>query len=129
MKSPIMYWDEETGVSQCVITADDGSVHIGKAVCAPEDRDMLSEKTGAAIAEARAQIACLKHVRDYQIKPELKGLKRFWNIINKSKYYDANSYPVQMLLRSIQRYENDLIAINEDLAFLKDDLKEYIKQK
>ena len=129
MKSPIMYWDEETGVSQCVITANDGSIHIGKAVCAPQDRDMLSEKTGAAIAEMRANIAYLRHSRDYSIKPELKSLKRFWNTINCSKYYDANSYPVQMLLRSIQRYENDLTTINEEIAELKENLKTYMTQK
>ena len=81
------------------------------------------------IDEMRANIAYLRHSRDYSIKPELKSLKRFWNTINCSKYYDANSYPVQMLLRSIQRYENDLTTINEEIAELKENLKTYMTQK
>ena len=129
MKSPIMYWDAETGTSQCVITAHDGSIHVGKAVCSPQDMDMMNEKTGSTIAEARANLAYLRHIRDNQIKPELKSLKHFWNSINQSKYYDANSYPVQMLLRSIQRYENDLTAINEEIQELKENLSNYMTQK
>lgn len=127
MKSPMVYWDPDTGVSQCVITAKDGSVHVGSAKCSPKDQDMMSEKTGAAIAEMRAQIAYLRHERDAEVKPELKALKRFWNTINQSKYYDANSYPVQILLRSIQRYENDLDAINEEISAIKDNLSVYMQ--
>ena len=86
MKSPVIYWDEELGLSQCVITASDGTAHVGSAKCSPKDQDMKSEKTGAAIAEMRANIAYLRYERDCKIKPELKALKRFWNTINKSKY-------------------------------------------
>ena len=129
MKTPVVYWDEDLGVSQCVITDSDGVAHVGAAKCSPKDQDMKSEKTGAAIAEMRAKIAYLKHERDNKIKPELKALKKFWNIINKSKYYDANSYPVQMLLRSIQRYENDLIDNKNEINILKENLHTYIEQK
>ena len=34
-----------------------------------------------------------------------------------------------MLLRSIQRYENDLVTINEDINKLKDNLNNYMTQK
>lgn len=129
MKSPVMYWDAETGTSRCVITAKDGSVHVGSAYCSPKDQDMMSEKTGGEIAEMRASIAYLRHIRDFELKPELKSLKKFWNTINCSKYYDANAYPVQMLLRSIQRYENDLVTINEDINELKNGLNNYMTQK
>lgn len=129
MKSPVMYWDAETGISQCVITAKDGSVHVGSAKCSPQDEDMKSEKTGGVIAEMRAYIAYLKHIRDYQIKPELKSLKMFWSTINYSKYYDANSYPVQMLLRRIQKYEDELSAVNEQIDEYKDNLNTYMEQK
>ncbi len=129
MKSPIMYWDENLGLAQCVIIAKDGSVHVGSAVCSPNDQDMKSEKTGCEIAHMRANIAYLRYVRDTEIKPELKSLKKFWNTINKSKYYDAESYPVQMLLRSIQRYENDLDEINDEIQMEKFNLKTFMEQK
>ena len=87
METLVMYWDPETGTSKCVITARDGSVHIGTAKCRDADKDMMSEFTGGEIAERRANIAYLRHIRDYQIKPELKGLKKFlkkymsqWNL-------------------------------------------------
>lgn len=129
MKAPIVYWDEDLGISQYVITDSDRTVHVGAAKCSPKDQDMKSEKTGATIAEMRAKIAYLKYERNNKIKPELKALKKFWNTINKSKYYDANSYPVQMLLRSIQRCENDLIYNKDEVNALKENLHAYIEQK
>ena len=97
MESLMMYWDPETGTSKCVITARDGSVHIGTAKCRDEDRDMMSEFTGGEIAERRANIAYLRHIRDNQIRPELKGLKKFYYSINTSKYFNPQDYSNQML--------------------------------
>lgn len=94
MRSPIMYWDEETGISQCVITSKNGTVHIGTATCSPEDQDMKNEMTGGEISYHRAQIAYLQYIKNNELRPALKALKIYWNTINKSKYYDANSYPV-----------------------------------
>ena len=129
MKTPIMYWDPETGIAKCVITAHDGSVHIGTAKCSPKDQDMLSEKTGCEIAEMRAQIAYLRHVRDYELKPELKALKKFLYSINQSKYFEPGDYSNQMLFRAIQRTKDELDAINNDIAGTKENLRAFMEQK
>lgn len=129
MKSPMVYWDAETGISKVVITAPDGSVHVGTARCRDEDRDMLSELTGCTIAEIRANIAYQRHMRDNVIKPELKALNKFLYVINQSKYFEPGDYSNQMLFRQIRRTEDELAAVNQEIAELKQELKEYMEGK
>lgn len=129
MKSEMAYWDENTGIAKYVITTKDGTTIVGTAKCSPEDQDMKNEKTGCTIAEQRAKIAFLRHIRDTELKPELKGLKRFWNTMNHSKYYDANSYPIQRLLRTISQYERDIKDINLEIFAMKAELKTYLEFK
>lgn len=129
MRTPMVYWDAESGISKVVITAPDGSVHVGTAKCRDEDRDMLSEMTGCTIAEMRANIAYLKHERDFHIKPELKALKKFLFTINQSKYFEPGNYSNQMLFRAIRNSEEELTAINEEINNCKKELKEYMDGK
>ena len=46
-RGPLFRWDPETGVASCVLL-DGDNIFIGSATCSPEDRDMMSEKTGKA---------------------------------------------------------------------------------
>lgn len=129
MKSEMAYWDEATGIAKYVITTKDGATIVGTAKCSPEDQDMKSEKTGCSIAEQRAKIAFLRHIRDTELKPELKGLKKYWNTMNRSKYYDADCYPIQRLLRTIAMYEQDIKDINLEILAMKTELQTYLKFK
>lgn len=123
------HWDEEHGVARCVITTPGGVKVIGMAECAEQDLDMISEKVGCTIAERRAQIEYLRYIRDREIKPELKALKKFQNVINQSKYYNPADYSNQMLLRAIDRLEGEVESIKDDIFILKTDLNNYLKEK
>ncbi len=130
MKKPIMTWDELTGLATFIITASDGSQHIGTAQCSPDDMSFKSEKIGMEIAERRATISYLIYMRDHVIKPELNALTKFLHVIDQSKkYYNPQDYSNQMLIRTIERNQKLLHEIQDEIHSLKDDLKTYISDK
>ena len=129
MKSPMFYWDPDTGIAKVVITAEDGSIHTGTAKCHDSDRDVLSEFTGCGIAERRAVISCLKHTRDYIIKPKLKTLQKFLYVVNQSKYFNNDEYVSRMLYKEIARAKYELEKVKKDIAEKKQELKTYITKK
>ena len=58
-------FDEENGTTICVMKYDNRDF-MGTAVCAPEDMDYLSKKTGQEIAFNRASVEVLKYeIRNY----------------------------------------------------------------
>lgn len=63
---PIFEWDPESHMATCIVEQN-GNVYYGTALCAPDDYDFESEKTGCQIALYRATI---KLLQDY--KKELK---------------------------------------------------------
>lgn len=113
----------------CCIELPSGVKIVGTAECHPNDEDMANEKTGCYIAERRAYIKYLGYIRDNEIKPELKALKKFYNVINQSKYYNEQDYSNQMLLRNIKRLEDDLAALKEEIQEERQSLKNYIDEK
>lgn len=125
---PFFEWDPETGTASCILI-DGENIFIGSATCAPEDRDMMSEKTGYHIAQYRAQISYLKHLRDNVLKPRLAALKQLYFSINKSKYFNDKSYETKMIRRQIYMTSSDLDLIKEDLAELKQELNAYLEEK
>ena len=125
---PLFKWDPETGIASCILI-DGDNIFIGSATCAPEDRDMMSEKTGYHIAQYRAQISYLKHVRDNILKPRLAALKQLYFSINKSKHFNDKSYETKMIRRQIYMTSSDLDLIKEDLADLKQELNAYLTEK
>lgn len=130
MKKPIITWDEESGSASFTIVAPDGTLHTGLAICSPDDILFKSEKIGLEIAERRATIKYLTHIRDNVIKPELNALTKFFNVVNQSKkYYNPEDYTNQMLMRAIERNQKLLSEIKEEIHSLKDDLKTYINDK
>ncbi len=129
MKAITVYWDPESGISHCVITAKDGTEIVGTSKCAPQDRDLMNELTGGEIAEMRARIKYYKHIKNKELKPELKTLKKFFNTINKSKYYNEKDYPNQMLIRTIQRLEDDIEDMESLIIDAEYELKDYLSSK
>lgn len=123
------HWIDDMGIAICTITTSNGDKVTGYAECSEQDLDMISEKVGCTIAEKRAYMSYLRYVRDMQLKPELKALKKFYNVINQSKYYNSEDYSNQMLLRTISRLEADLQELKGELAAAKKDLSTYIQDK
>lgn len=127
-KQPYYEWDESLGAAYCVLTYNNIKFK-GEAICHPDDKDMQSKLTGQTIAEIRAMIKYLRHIRDNEIKPKLAALKQFYYSINRSKEYNKKSYESRMLYRQIRNYEKDLDAIKEEIARITNFMNEYITTK
>ena len=130
MKEQTLFdWDSENGIATCILTDGHHHVFYGEARCHPKDKDMMSEKTGYAIALRRAYIKALCYYRDSDCKPKLKTLKQFYNSINFSKEYDSKHYIVKRLLKHIDIAQKDLDSINELIKTEREQLKIFIDQK
>jgi hypothetical protein len=127
-KYPIYQYDVETHESICVLKYKDFTF-TGKANCHPDDADMESSRTGITIAQMRATIKYLQHLKNNELKPKLDALNQLYYSINKSKKHDPNSYEAKMLHRQIELYKADLAEIRTTLARVKEELRFYIKDK
>ena len=101
----------------------------GKAVCHPEDRDFESARVGLTIAEARANIEVLRHIRECELKPQLKILNHLYANIKTSKYYNPTSYEAKMLRSQIRALEKELTTLNNEMADEQKFIKDYISGK
>lgn len=128
MKQPLYEWDETIGGAYCTIYYKNAEFR-GVAICHENDEDMKSKLTGQIIAEMRATILLLQHIRDNEIKPQLQALKQFYYSINRSKHYNKKSYENKMLYRQIKKLEKDLQDIKLELSLTREDLDRYIKEK
>ncbi len=124
---PYFAFDEESGTATCILY-DNDKTYCGAALCHPDDRDMISERTGLEIAYRRAEIQALKGFRD-EIKIELRVLKQLYYSINRSKYYNPKNYEARMLNRHIAMKESDLQVVKEYIKNKTDELKKYIDDK
>ena len=122
-------WDAENGIATCILTDGKNHVFYGEAKCHPKDHDMMSEKTGYAIALRRAYIKALCYYRDAECKPTLKALKQYYNSINLNKDFDKTNYMVKRLFKHIAIAEKDLAAMNELIKDERKSLKTFIEQK
>ena len=128
-KEKVTYiFDDKTGVGYCSIF-EYGLEFTGIAVCHPDDRDILSERTGCEIANRRAYLELLYHERDNIIAPQLKALKQLYYSINKSKNFNKKGYAEKALYRHVRMLEHDLTAIKAEIATEKQSLKDYINGK
>lgn len=121
-------FDEKLGYARCLMICN-GQAFEGGAKCHPDDMDMISERTGCCIAEARAYIKALRFKRDHEIQPKLDVLRHLYSNMQTSKYFNPKSYEAKMLRSQIGAIEKELTAVNEDLAEEKKYLKEYIDKK
>lgn len=128
MKQPLYEWDETIGGAYCTIYYKNTEFR-GVAICHENDEDMKSKLTGQIIAEMRATILLLQHIRDNEIKPQLQALKQFYYSINRSKHYNKKSYENKMLYRQIKKLEKDLQDVKLELSLTREDLNKYIDDK
>ena len=127
-KQPIYEWDPKTGYATCTLEYKD-FVFFGQAKCAPEDQDMMSEKTGLHIAEERAYIEFLQHIKNNEIKPQLEILNHLCSTMNNSKKLNPNSYEYKRILKEIKNLESDLDFYIDYIATEEAVLKSYIDEK
>lgn len=106
-----------------------GQVFIGTAKCHPEDIDFESARVGLTIAESRANIQVLRHIRDCELKPQLKILNHLYMNMKTSKYYNPKSYEAKMIRNQIHALEKDLAAIHNQIIDEQTFSKDYISGK
>lgn len=121
-------YNEKTGKSYFYIEHN-GITMCGEAKCHPDDTDMMSERTGLTIAEARAYIQMLKSKKKYEIQPKIDVLRHLLTNIQSSKRHDPKAYESCMLRSQLAHWENKLEEINTDIADEERSLQDYIKQK
>lgn len=127
-KKPEYKWNEEKGYTSCCLYYKD-LCFCGDAVCHPDDQDMKSKLTGMTIAEGRAIKKFLQHIREYELKPQLAILKQLYYSMNRSKHFNPKSYENIMLQRQIRFIKNQIDAINEEIAKVTKNIKNYIDDK
>lgn len=108
---------------------DQNLVFIGEATCHEDDLDMASERTGCYIAEGRAIIKRLQHIKNNIIKPELKALKNTLAILNQSPKCNPKSNEMRIIRKQIKIKENELSTIQAEIMMEKQYLSDYIKNK
>ena len=128
MRQPKYDWDEEFGVASCTIFYKDMEFY-GQAACHPNDEDMMSRLVGQTIAEMRATIWYLRHVRDNELRPQLQALYQLYYNMKHSKKFNPKSYEAKMLYKQIQLIEKNLDIVKMDIKELYQNLTNYIEQK
>lgn len=128
MKNVVYEWQPEEGLAICKVYYNNIEFK-GTASCHPDDIDMCSKMTGQTIAELRAEIKKLQHIRDNELRPQLKVLNQLYYAMNRSKEYNKKSYESKMLYRAIKNISNELDMIKEMLDNDRKFLKEYIDLK
>lgn len=118
----------QDGVSRFYIVYNKNTF-VGQSQCHPEDMDFESERVGLTIAEARANIALMRHIRDNEIKPQLKILKHLYDTTSFSTKHNPKSHETKMLRRMIKDLENELATTNNAIADERKFVKDYIDGK
>jgi hypothetical protein len=121
-------YNSETGVAHIILIEGDNEFH-GFASCHEDDEDFQSERIGMTIAEARAEINFLQHIRDNELMPAIKALRHVYGNMKTSKYFNLHSYEARMIRRQIRIKENDLIVVKQEINSRKQFITDYIKQK
>ena len=101
----------------------------GEAVCHPEDKDFESSRVGLTIAESRANIQVLRHIRENELKPQLKVLNHLYANMKTSTHHNPASYEVRMLRSQIRAVEKELAIINNEINDERQFIKDYIDGK
>lgn len=101
----------------------------GIAICHSNDEDFKSERTGGAIAEARAHIHYLQHKKNCELKSQLKILTHLIANIQNSKNHNPKSYEFARILSQKKAIEREIEAVSQEIAEQKESLKTYIDEK
>jgi hypothetical protein len=128
MRQPEYDWNEELGVATCTIFYKDIEFY-GQAACHEDDEDMMSELTGLKIAEARATVRYLQHIRDNELQPQLQALYQLYYSMKHSKHFDTKSYPAKMLYHQINSLETQLKETRAQIKALRQGIHDFIQDK
>lgn len=128
MSKPRFYYDKNDAITRCEIIYKN-RVFVGEAICHVDDFDFKSETTGCFIAECRAEINKLRHVRNNELKPALQALKHTYGLYVQNKNYNPDSHESKILYKQIQLTNFNLITVNQEIAKLRKTLKDYIDGK
>lgn len=121
-------WNQETKCAEVIIKYD-GHTFVGRAKCHEQDKDFGNSLVGLEIATNRAIVAQLQWVRNNELRPALQVLSNFYYSVNRSKNYHEKHYTERMLEKAIQRYKDDIVAINEEIEAHKKANRDLIEQK
>lgn len=133
MRKIINHWDEEHGVTRCILnyTTPAGILlqGIGIAECHPEDAEFMSELTGSMIAEYRAEIDLIKKINNYEIKPAIVALKHVYCTMRHSKKYNEKSYEAIRLKKELAHLMDELEENKLVIKDIRHNLNQYIDKK
>ena len=133
MNRMIEHWDEEHGVYRIVLRyrTPSGIIleGIGIAECHPDDYPFMSQLTGSMIAGYRAKIDLIKKINNYEIKPGIDVLKHVYCTMSHSKKYNPKSYEAIRVKKELAHLMDELEENKQTISYIKDELKEYIKNK
>lgn len=121
-------YNSATGKTTCTIKYKNINV-IGEAQCHPDDNDMQSERVGCYIAEMRAAIKYLQHIKNNELRPKLEALQHLESVYTVSPHCDNDSYELKILRRHIRLTLRELATAQNEIAMVKQNLKEYINLK
>lgn len=129
MKEPRYEWDEATKTATCTLArSKDGREYTGKAICHPDDEDMMSKMTGFSIATLRAELEELKDMRR-EIEITVKSYAHLYSIMSKSKKFNSESYEAKTLRRKLYHAQEDLVCMRESILDKRAEIKWYIDEK
>lgn len=121
-------WNPENGKTSYIIERNN-IVGVGHSTCHPDDKDMLSERTGGYIAELRAEINYLQNYKNSVVRPGLNALKHLYATMDHSKKFNVHSYEARRLRKEIKNKEKEINEISCRIENIKLTLKEYLNNK
>ena len=119
-------WDETSGICGCSIFLTDLLHGYGIAQCADQDKDVISERTGMAIAEFRAQINILQNYKNNVLRPSLDALKHLMSTMVQSPKFNPTSYEAKRIEKEMNNYRQEIDDINSTINSVKANLYDYI---
>lgn len=128
----IFSWDlsneSDKAVASCTIYYK-RKPFLGVAYCHPQDKDFCSEKTGSAIAEMRAQIKLLTHIRDNELRPAYNAINHLYSSLSQGLKYNENSHEFKVVRRELFKLKNQLDTVSKEIVSVKKSLSAYISEK
>ncbi len=125
---PIFNYNEHRGTTICTIS-DGQNTFIGKAKCHPDDRDCMSEFTGCEIAERRAKIKILQHIKNNQIIPQIQAYEHLISTMLNSKQLNPQSYEFTRIKAEYDNLLAQYAIIKEKIKNSQNKLKEYLTNR
>ena len=121
-------WDPGTGEAGCRIFYKK-NIFKAFAHCHDDDIDFMGEKTGCSIAEMRAEIKLLKHIKNNEVIPQIQVLNHIYSIYMASEKYNKKSNEAKIVYNELHRLEKELAVINNSIVTLTENLTAYIAEK